>query len=103
LILITENDNDPHGGTTSLVTFPARAGAEYQIAVDTLGGQTGDITVNLTAKVERPVLGVGVSDRNIVLSWPGKTPGVVLEETDNLSGKWTPSALSPVSDGSGYS
>ncbi|HSU67686.1 MAG TPA: PPC domain-containing protein, partial [Tepidisphaeraceae bacterium] len=49
LTLISANDDDPAGGTTtSKVTFAAVAGTTYYIAVDGYGGVTGNITLHVS-------------------------------------------------------
>ncbi len=42
---IASNDNDPAGGTSSMVLFNAVAGTTYQIAVDGRNGATGNVTL----------------------------------------------------------
>ncbi len=47
LSLVTANDDDPDGGTTSRVLFTASAGQTYRIAVDGYGGATGNIVLSV--------------------------------------------------------
>ncbi len=100
---IASNDADPRGGTSSSVTFRARAGDDYQIAVDTFGAQTGVIKLNLTAQVERPALHLGISGQNLVLSWPLNTVGFSLESAETLGSTWNRVVLEPVVDGTSFS
>jgi hypothetical protein len=103
LVSVSSNDDDPSGGTSSLVKFQARAGAAYQIAVDTFGGLTGLIELTLT-EVERPVLQLGLSGRNAVLSWPTNAVAFNLEVADSLSpASWMPVATGAVITGENFS
>jgi len=56
LTLIAGNDQDPVGGSTSRVTFVARAGVRYQIAVDGWNGEEGEIILNLQMPPAPPIL-----------------------------------------------
>jgi probable HAF family extracellular repeat protein len=51
LIQVVANDDDPAGGLTSLVTFQAFAGSNYQIAVDGFGGASGSVVLNVSTLV----------------------------------------------------
>lgn len=46
LRLVASDDNSGSDGKTSQLSFPARAGASYLVAVDSVGGATGGITVH---------------------------------------------------------
>ncbi|MBI4663547.1 MAG: hypothetical protein HY735_32500 [Verrucomicrobia bacterium] len=101
---VVSNDDDPGGGTASVVKFQARAGVAYQIAVDTFGGQTGTIHLILTAEIERPALRVSLSGRNVVLSWPTNAVGFSLEAAENLgTPTWTGVSAVPVVTGENHS
>src|SRR5206468_766086 len=84
LISVASNDDDPKGGTTSVVSFQARAGVSYQMAVDAFGGQAGTIRLGLSEQLEAPALKVSVSGQNIILSWPSNSIGFGLEVVDDL-------------------
>jgi hypothetical protein len=56
LTLLAANDQDPMGGDTSRVTFNARAGARYEIAVDGWNGESGLIVLNLRMPPPPPSL-----------------------------------------------
>ena len=43
--MVAANDNDGSAGNGSSVVFAARAGTEYQIAVDGLGGASGAVVL----------------------------------------------------------
>lgn len=53
LVPAASNDNSG-GATTSSVTFSARAGVDYRIAVDGFNGATGDVTLTLSQPVRPP-------------------------------------------------
>jgi hypothetical protein len=44
---VVTNDQDPLGGDTSRVTFEARAGTRYEIAVDGWNAESGEIVIRL--------------------------------------------------------
>lgn len=105
---IASNDDDPDGGSTSRLTFPAVAGTEYRIAIDAFGGETGLIQLELRAPGPPPPLGpplkVEVSGKNIVLSWPTNLAGFTPESSDSLlDGSWSPLAQNPVTANGQYS
>ncbi len=52
LVAVASNDDDPAGGQTSLVTFAAVAGTEYEIAVDGANGASGAISLSLAQSVQ---------------------------------------------------
>jgi hypothetical protein len=60
LTLIAASDNDGSGGNASGVTFTAKAGTEYRIAVDGVGGASGDMVLRwgdpAAASAQIPVL-----------------------------------------------
>jgi hypothetical protein len=104
LSLVASNDDDPNGGTSSLVKFQARTGVEYQIVVDTFGGQTGTVKLSLKSESERPSLRMTISGRNAVLSWPTNAMGFSLEATDSLSPPlWNRLATGAVITGESFS
>jgi hypothetical protein len=104
LATVASNDDDPAGGTSSLVKFQARAGVAYQIAVDTFGGQTGMIRLSLTAELELPSLRMSLSGQNLVLSWPTNATGFNLEASASLgTAAWSPVPLGAVITGENYS
>ncbi len=47
LTFVGDNDDDPAGGTQSIVTFTATAGTTYRIAVNGYNGATGSISLSL--------------------------------------------------------
>ncbi len=49
LTAVAANDDDPNGGSTSLLTLHALAGTVYRIAVDGLNGATGQIALSIVA------------------------------------------------------
>ncbi|MBM3837674.1 MAG: hypothetical protein FJ398_06875 [Verrucomicrobia bacterium] len=101
LMLVKSNDDDEvNGGSTSLLTFLAQAGTEYQIAVDAFGGEAGAIKLTLQTEAARAALRVEVSGKNILLSWPSSAAGFIVEVSDSLaSPNWTPASLTPVVTG----
>jgi hypothetical protein len=100
LKLVASNDDDPRGGTSSFVRFQAQQGAEYQIAVDTFGGQEGTIALHLEFEAARPVVRASLSEQNLVLSWPADALGFVLEAADTLgSGLWAGVSVTPLNAG----
>jgi hypothetical protein len=104
LVPVASNDDDPRGGTSSLVTFRAQAGVAYQIAVDTFGGLTGLIQLSLTAQVERPVLQMSLSGQNVVLNWPTNAAGFNLEVSASLTpAAWNGISQEPLVIGENYS
>ena len=52
LTLIASNDDIGGGNLQSRMTFPATAGTTYHIAVDGYGGDTGNITLNWSLKMQ---------------------------------------------------
>ncbi|MBI4657781.1 MAG: PPC domain-containing protein [Verrucomicrobia bacterium] len=101
LVPVASNDDDPNGGSTSLVRFSPVAGTEYQIAVDSFGGAEGSIKLTLTVA---PLIRVERSGQNIILSWPANAQGFSLESSGSLTaGSWTPVTLSPVLSGDSFS
>ena len=56
LTLVAANDQDPLGGDTSRVTFEARAGVRYEIAVDGWNAESGEIVLNLDMPPAPPTL-----------------------------------------------
>lgn len=101
---IANNDDDPSGGSTSRVTFHAQAGIEYEIMVDSFGGEVGAIKLSVVSDLGRPPLQAQLSGKNIVLSWPAGAVGFTLEASDSLdAGAWKPVAVTPVSVGENQS
>lgn len=79
-------------------------GTEYQIAVDTFGGQEGSIKLTLTVESTRPKIHVERSGQNIVISWPANAQGFSIESSGSLTpGSWTPAMLTPVLSSDSYS
>jgi hypothetical protein len=56
LTLVAANDQDPLGGDTSRVTFEARAGTRYEIAVDGWNAESGGIILTLDMPPAPPML-----------------------------------------------
>lgn len=56
LTLIAANDQDPLGGSTSRITFNARAGFRYEIAVDGWNAESGEIVLNVDMPPAPPTL-----------------------------------------------
>lgn len=81
---VVSNDDNPHGGTYSEVTWQARSGTDYRIAVDSFGEQFGEIVLSLDFDPILPALNVTVSGRNLVLSWPRDSATFVIEGADSL-------------------
>ena len=98
LTKIKSNDDDEvNGGKTSLLAFDAKAGTEYQIAVDAYGGEAGLIKLNLFSEIARPRLKGEVSGKNILLAWPTDATGFVLEAREGFdSSLWKPVSVSPI-------
>ena len=48
LSLVVTNDDDPAGGSQSLVTFDAIAGTTYLISVDGYNGSSGTIVLGMS-------------------------------------------------------
>lgn len=84
---VASNDDDPDGGVTSRVTFDAKAGGVYEIAVDELGGVAGSIKLNITMMdgTPRPPIYIEPSGKNIFLTWPTNAASFVIEFSDTLS------------------
>lgn len=56
LTVIGANDQDPIGGSTSRVEFPARAGLRYEILVDGWNAESGEIVLNVEMPPAPPAL-----------------------------------------------
>jgi hypothetical protein len=56
LTLVAANDQDPMGGDTSRVTFDARLGARYEIAVDGWNAESGPVVLSLAMPLVAPTL-----------------------------------------------
>jgi hypothetical protein len=56
LTFIAANDQDPLGGSTSRITFNARAGFRYEIAVDGWNADSGEIVLNVEMPPAPPTL-----------------------------------------------
>jgi len=91
---VAANDDDDSGlaGSSSRVTFQARAGETFAIAVDAFGGELGNYVISLSSsEPPGPPLAIELSGRSIVLSWTGPEAELVLEYSDSLSGSpWIP-------------
>lgn len=94
LVPVASNDDDPDGGRTSRVTINAAAGMSYQIAVDGLGGESGNIALGIKIEPLKPPISVSASGKNILLTWPTSAAGFVLEVSDDLT-IWAPVAVVP--------
>ena len=84
LVEVVSNDDDPSGGSSSWLSFEAQAGVEYQIAVDSFGGQIGRIRLALVLEANRAPMKAEVSGRNIVLSWSADIVGAIIESSNEL-------------------
>ena len=84
LILVDRNDDFPGAGTSSKVTFNAREGQSFQIAVDTFGNQSGDIRLLLHSIPILPRIRISRSGGNIVLTWTPSGDSYVVETTSSL-------------------
>ncbi|MBI2946819.1 MAG: immunoglobulin domain-containing protein [Verrucomicrobia bacterium] len=104
LVAVASNDDDPQGGSTSLVSFQAQAGTQYHIVVDAFGGEAGVIKLKILLETPKPSLRVEVSGRNLVLSWPTNHVGFVVEATDSLtSAVWTEVRITTATIGDTFS
>ncbi len=105
LQVVAANDDDPDGGSTSRLSFIAVAGTQYSIAVDSFGGATGVIQLNLQAtQPAGPALKAEISGKNIILSWPTNATGYVVEGSSDLTPNgWTSIGQNPVVAGDQYS
>jgi hypothetical protein len=56
LTIVAANDQDPVGGSTSRVTFNARGGTAYQIAVDGWNSEEGEIVLTIEMPPAPPML-----------------------------------------------
>src|SRR6185437_4924830 len=68
------NDNNPAGGTTSIVTITVTSGTVYRIAVDGANGATGNITLHLNSGVvpaapTNVAAGKGTFSDHVHLTW----------------------------------
>jgi hypothetical protein len=96
LVPVASNDDDPSGGSTSLVRFSPKVGTEYQIAVDSFGAAEGSIKLTLTAVPPPPILRIERSGQNVIIWWPANAQGFSVESSGSLTpGSWTPVTLTP--------
>ncbi len=100
---VVSNDDNPNGGTSSLVNFRTQAGTEYQIAVDTFGGTGGLIHLSLSMTLDRPLLHTTKSGQNLIVSWPTNASGFRVQVSSNLnSNRWDFLSDVPFADGDSY-
>jgi len=98
---VASNDDDPAGGTTSLLKFWAQPGVTYQIAVDTFGGKTGTIILTLSSEVGPTLRAIG-SGQNIVLSWTTNAVGFAAESRSVAGGAWSKLGAEVVTNDANY-
>jgi hypothetical protein len=103
LALLAANDQDPLGGDTSRVTFDARAGTRYEIAVDGWNAESGEVVLRLNMRPAPPVLSQPriLADGAFQFTLTGASnSSVTIEARGNLSsGAWLPTSTNTIGFG----
>jgi hypothetical protein len=98
---LAANDQDPLGGSTSRVTFDARAGTRYEIMVDGWNAESGEIILNLDMPPAPPTLSQPRLLTNgafqITLFGAAGRTYVMEAKTNVTSSIWTPVATNAAS------
>ena len=97
LVSVASNDDDPTGGVTSYLSFPVEVSERYEIAVDTFGGSSGKIHLNLVTSIRPPKLWISRSGKNLVMSWDVDAVDFSLEFSETIhSTDWSPVESDPI-------